>query len=123
MSATAIFIITLIAAGVVAVLGIFAVALRRGSSVGPITTAELDPKAVKRDRDARKEAERTQAAAQAGESGAVATLERTDETDEAADVDVAAAAEPSQLQLRSNSGKTRANLQVPKKFLRFPTSL
>lgn len=91
MSATAIFITTLIAAGMVAVLGVFAVALRRGPSVGPITTAELDPKAIKRDRDARKEAERTQSADQAGESGGVATLERTDET---AETDVAASAEP-----------------------------
>jgi cytochrome b6-f complex iron-sulfur subunit len=89
MSATAIFITAVIAAGVVAVLGIFAVAARRGSSAGPVTTSELDHKAVKRDRAARKEAARAQAAAEEpGDGSGVATLERTDE--DAA----AAAAEP-----------------------------
>jgi cytochrome b6-f complex iron-sulfur subunit len=89
MSATAIFITAVIAAGVVAVLGIFAVAARRGSSAGPVTTSELDRKAVKRDRAARKEAARAQAAAEEpGDGSGVATLERTDE--DAA----AAAAEP-----------------------------
>jgi cytochrome b6-f complex iron-sulfur subunit len=78
VSSTAIFITAVIAAGVVAVLGIFAVALRRGTSAGPVTTAELDPKAVKRDRDARKEAARTESAEQAGDGGGVTTLERTD---------------------------------------------
>ena len=86
MSATAIFITAVIAAGVVAVLGIFAVAARRGSAAGPVTTAELDPQAVRRDRAARKEAARTEAAGEdADEGSAVATLERTD---------VAAPAEP-----------------------------
>jgi cytochrome b6-f complex iron-sulfur subunit len=80
MSATAIFITAVIAAGVVAVLGIFAVAARRGSSAGPVTTSELDRKAVKRDRAARKEAARAQAAAEEpGDGSGVATLERTDE--------------------------------------------
>jgi cytochrome b6-f complex iron-sulfur subunit len=89
MSATAIFITAVIAAGVVAVLGIFAVAARRGSSAGPVTSSELDRKAVKRDRAARKEAARAQAAAEEpGDGSGVATLERTDE--DAA----AAAAEP-----------------------------
>jgi cytochrome b6-f complex iron-sulfur subunit len=80
MSATAIFITAVIAAGVLAVLGIFAVAARRGSSAGPVTTSELDHKAVKRDRAARKEAARAQAAAEEpGDGSGVATLERTDE--------------------------------------------
>jgi len=93
MSATAIFITAVIAAGVVAVLGIFAVAARRGSSAGPVTTAELDRKAVKRDRAARKEAARAQAAAEEpGDGSGVATLERTDE--DAAAVAVEPAPDP-----------------------------
>lgn len=80
MSATAIFITAVVAAGVVAVLGIFAVAARRGSSAGPVTTADFDRKAVKRDRAARKEAARARAAAEEpGDGSGVATLERIDE--------------------------------------------
>ena len=79
MSATTIFVIAIIGAGVLTVLGIFAVAIRRGPSAGPITSEEIDAKAVKRDRDARKAAAVTQSAEPAGESGGVTTLERTDE--------------------------------------------
>jgi cytochrome b6-f complex iron-sulfur subunit len=45
MSATTIFVIAIIGAGVLTVLGIFAIAIRRGPSAGPITTDEIEGKA------------------------------------------------------------------------------
>ncbi len=41
MSATTIFIIGIIGIGILTVLGIFAIAIRRGPSAGPITEDEL----------------------------------------------------------------------------------
>lgn len=52
MDATAIFVIGIIAAAVLAVAGVIAVAARRGSDAGPVT-GELDPRALRRDQDAR----------------------------------------------------------------------
>ncbi|MGB5655948.1 MAG: hypothetical protein WBN35_04975, partial [Acidimicrobiia bacterium] len=45
MSATTIFVIAIIGAGVLTVLGIFAIAVRRGPSAGPITSDEIEGKA------------------------------------------------------------------------------
>lgn len=45
MSATTIFVIAIIGAGALTVLGIFAVAIRRGPSAGPITSDEIEGKA------------------------------------------------------------------------------
>ena len=45
MSATTIFVIAIIGAGVLTVLGIFAIAIRRGPSAGPITADEIEGKA------------------------------------------------------------------------------
>ena len=45
MSATTNFVIAIIGAGVLTVLGIFAIAIRRGPSAGPITTDEIEGKA------------------------------------------------------------------------------
>ena len=45
MSATTIFVIAIIGAGVLTVLGIFAIAIRRGPSAGPITSDEIEGKA------------------------------------------------------------------------------
>jgi len=44
MSATTIFVIAIIGAGVLTVLGIFAIAIRRGPSAGPITSDEIEGK-------------------------------------------------------------------------------
>ena len=72
MSATTVFLIIVIVAGGILVLGVFAVAFRRGADAGAMTSAELDTKAIAADRAAR--AARAEAAAGAG----VATLERTE---------------------------------------------
>lgn len=71
MDATTIFIIGILTAGVLALAGIFAVALRRGPAAGPVTAEELDERARAADEArARKAAEATSAA----EAGAVATI-------------------------------------------------
>ncbi len=44
MSATTIFVIAIIGAGILTVLGIFAIAIRRGPSAGPITSDEIEGK-------------------------------------------------------------------------------
>jgi cytochrome b6-f complex iron-sulfur subunit len=44
MSATTIFVIAIIGAGVLTVLGIFAIAIRRGPAAGPITSDEIEGK-------------------------------------------------------------------------------
>ena len=49
MSATSIFILGIVAAGILAAAGIFTIALRRGPSAGPVT-GSLDRRAVKKDR-------------------------------------------------------------------------
>ena len=41
MNATTVFVIGIIGAGILTVIGIFAVALRRGPSAGPITAEEI----------------------------------------------------------------------------------
>jgi len=78
MSSTTLFLIAIVAAGGLALLGIVAVAVRRDDKDGPVTQADLDPNAVRAEA-ARLERERAAA-------GAVATLERTDldTTDESA---------------------------------------
>ncbi len=65
MTATTIFVIGIIAAGVLAAAGVFAVAARRGPSAGPIT-GEFDGRAARDDRRAR--------AAREPGTAAVATL-------------------------------------------------
>ncbi len=71
MNPTTIFAVALIAAGVLALAGILAVAARRGNEPGPMTAAELDRKAIERDRNRRVEPT-------AEASSPVATLERTE---------------------------------------------
>ena len=73
MSATGLFLFGVIGAGILAAVAVFLVAYRRGPSDGPVGVGELDPKAVKADREARKQREAAQA-----EAGAVATLEKTE---------------------------------------------
>ena len=86
MSATTIFIIVIVGAGVLMMLGVFAVAYRRGPSASPTTAAELDKEARRADQAARRA--REQAASQnapsteAADAGAVATLPDVDETTE-----------------------------------------
>jgi cytochrome b6-f complex iron-sulfur subunit len=77
MSPTTLFAIGIVASGVLAILGIFAVAFRRGDGAGPVTAPELDRRAIKADRARRKveHAERT----------AVATLERIEVEEEEAE--------------------------------------
>lgn len=74
MSATAIFITALIAAGVLVAVGVFTVAWRRGPSAGPIV-GEFDPAAAKRDISAKTvvtETRESEAAAPAAEAPAEA---------------------------------------------------
>ncbi len=71
MNPTTIFAVALIATGVLALAGILAVAVRRGNEPGPMTAAELDRKALERDRSRRVEPT-------AEAPSAVATLERTE---------------------------------------------
>lgn len=66
MTATTLFILGLVGAGLLAAVGIVTIAVRRGSRAGPIT-GELDKLAVRRDRQARTERE-------AGGGTAVAVL-------------------------------------------------
>lgn len=72
MSATTVFVIAIIGAGVLTVLGIFAVAIRRGPSAGPITPDEIEGKAAL----SAQKAPVTQAGADEGEAApaAVATI-------------------------------------------------
>ena len=72
MDATTIFIIGILIAGVLAAAGIFAVALRREPTDGPVTAEELDKRARAADEARTKKA--AQAAAAATEAGAVATI-------------------------------------------------
>jgi len=79
VSTTTVFLIIIVGSGIVAVLGIFTVAFRRGASAGPITADELDKSAVAADRAARAAREqREEAAAGADDAGGVVTLERED---------------------------------------------
>ena len=75
MSATSIFILGIVAAAVLAAVGIFTIAVRRGPTAGPVT-GSLDRRAVKKDR------QRSQMVAE----GAVATIVATEvDTDLVAD--------------------------------------
>jgi len=75
MSPTAVFAILLLGAGVLVFAGIAAVLVRRGPEAGPMTAAELDREAVRRDRSTRQ----TEAESRSGaDGGNVATLERTE---------------------------------------------
>jgi cytochrome b6-f complex iron-sulfur subunit len=77
MSATAIFIIGIAAAGLLAAAAVFVIAFRREPEAGPLV-GELDREALKLDRAARRE--RAERAAALGEAaGGVAVLERTEE--------------------------------------------
>lgn len=84
MSATTIFIIVIVGAGVLVLLGVFAVAYRRGPSAPPTTSAELDKEARRADQAARRAREQAASqsapATEAAETGAVATLPDVDET-------------------------------------------
>lgn len=71
MDATTIFIIGVLIAGVLALAGIFAVALRREPSAGPVTAEELDERARAAD-EAR--AKKVAEAAAASDAGTVATI-------------------------------------------------
>ena len=74
MSTTTIFILGLVGAGLLAALGVFTVAMRRGTDAGPVT-GEFDKRAARRDREVRAEKA-------AGSDSAVAVL-APPETDEA----------------------------------------
>lgn len=74
------FLVGVVGAGVLALLGIFAVAFRRGAGAGPVTAPELDRRALRVDR-ARRQAEAA--------AGAVATLERTEVESEEAEAEEA----------------------------------
>jgi cytochrome b6-f complex iron-sulfur subunit len=69
MTATTILIIGVAATGLLAAIGIFTVAARRGSGAGPIT-GELDKKAVRRDQSG----SRTREAASEGSAASVAVM-------------------------------------------------
>ena len=72
MDATTIFIIGILITGVLALAGIFAVALRREPTAGSLTAEELDDRARAADEARAKKTE--QAAQAAAEAGAVATI-------------------------------------------------
>lgn len=76
MSATTLFFIGLIATGVLALAGVFVVAVRRDEKEGPVTAAELDHRARRADEARRKEAA----------AGGVAVLERTEVEETVEDV-------------------------------------
>ncbi|MDJ0962091.1 MAG: Rieske 2Fe-2S domain-containing protein [Acidimicrobiia bacterium] len=78
MSATSIFILGIVGAAVLAAAGIFTVAVRRGSSAGPVT-GTFDRRAVRKDR---------QRVAAAATGGGVATIAEP-ETDTAVEADAA----------------------------------
>ncbi|MEA2057184.1 MAG: Rieske 2Fe-2S domain-containing protein [Actinomycetota bacterium] len=85
MTATTIFIIAVVGAGVLALLGVFAIAYRRGPSAPPATAPELDKEARKVDRSVQRT--REAAATPSGiteDTGAVATLPDTDTQTETA---------------------------------------
>lgn len=71
MSATAIFIVGIVAAALLAAAGVFTVAARRGPSAGPVT-GSFDRRAARKDREARR------AQAEAASGGGVATLVATE---------------------------------------------
>lgn len=56
MDTTTLFIVGIVGAGLLAALGVFAIAARRGPSAGPVT-GKVDKRALKQDRAARKERE------------------------------------------------------------------
>lgn len=72
MDATAIFIIGILITGVLALAGIFAVALRREPTAGPMSAAELDDRGRAADEARTKKAQ--QVAQVAADAGAVATI-------------------------------------------------
>lgn len=72
MDATTIFIIGILITGVLALAGIFAVAVRREPTAGPISAAELDERARAADKARAKKAQ--QAAPAPADTGAVATI-------------------------------------------------
>jgi cytochrome b6-f complex iron-sulfur subunit len=72
MDATTIFIIGILITGVLALAGIFAVALRREPTAGPMSAEELDKRARAADEARTKKAQ--QAAQAAADAGAVATI-------------------------------------------------
>jgi len=74
MDATSIFIIGILITGALAVLGIFAVAFKRGPSAGPVTVEELDVKARRADKASRAAKAEQQAAADEVTVAAVATV-------------------------------------------------
>lgn len=77
MSATSIFILGIVGAAILAAAGIFTVAIRRGSSAGPVT-GSLDRRALRKDR------ERATAAASVGAVTTLAPPETEASTDDAA---------------------------------------
>jgi len=82
MSTTAIFIIVIAAAGVLLLLGVFAVAARRGPAEERVDAGRFDPRAKRADRAARRRREQLAEPAPvevATESAAVATLTDVDE--------------------------------------------
>lgn len=74
MDATSIFIIGILITGALAVLGIFAVAFKRGPSAGPVTVEELDAKARRADKASRAAKAEQQAADDEVTVAAVATV-------------------------------------------------
>ena len=86
MSATTIFVIGIIAAGLLAGAGVFVVAARRGTDAGPIT-GDFDRRAVRADLAARSKRKATA-------ESAVATLVREETEEVHADADDGAAAAP-----------------------------
>ena len=74
MDATSIFIIGILITGALAVLGIFAVAFKRGPSAGPVTVEELDVKARRADKASRAAKAEQQAADDEVTVAAVATV-------------------------------------------------
>ncbi len=75
MTTTTIFILGLVVAGVLAALGVFSIAARRGRDAGPVV-GELDRRAVRRDRAAR---------AEKAEAGSAVAVLAPPETEEAAE--------------------------------------
>jgi cytochrome b6-f complex iron-sulfur subunit len=90
MDATALFIIGIAAAGLLASAAVFVITFRRGPEAGPMV-GELDREALKLDKAARRE--RRERAASIGGTGGVAVLDRT-EVDEAAPVAAPAPTDP-----------------------------
>lgn len=87
MTSTALFIIGVAAAGLLAAAAVFVIAFRRGPAAEPMI-GELDRKAIKADRTARRERATRAVAAASGSGQGVAVLDREEDEEQTLGADV-----------------------------------